>query len=158
MIGTQFEMETGVKILHVPYKGSAPLTTDLLGGQVDMSFDTITPVLPFIKEGKLKALAYGSTQRSTQFPQVPTLAEAGWGNTNLVAWFGMAVKAGTTRATVDRLGEEVVKAIQSPDVSKRFIDQGLEISAIGPAQFAPFIDQEIARWGKVIRDAGIKLE
>jgi tripartite-type tricarboxylate transporter receptor subunit TctC len=147
-----------IKLNHIPYRGSAPALTDLIGGQVDIFFDPVLTSGPFVKEGKLKALAYGSTQRSTQFPQVPTLAEAGWGNTNLVAWFGMAVKAGTPRATVDRLGEEVVKAIQSPDVSKRFIDQGLEISAIGPAQFAPFIDQEIARWGKVIRDAGIKLE
>lgn len=147
-----------LKLNHVPYRGSAPALTDLVGGQVEIFFDPVITSGPFVKDGKLKALAYGSDQRSAQFPQVPTLAEAGWGNANLVAWFGMAVKAGTPRPVVNRLGEEIVRAMRTPDLAKRFTDQGLEVAPMGPAEFQPFVDAEISRWGKVIRDAGIKLE
>lgn len=147
-----------VKLNHVPYRGSAPALTDLIGGQVEVLFDPIITSGPFVKDGKLKALAIGADQRSPQFPQVPTLKEAGWGGANLVAWFAMAVKAGTPQPVVARLGEEVVKAMRSPDLSKRFTDQGLEIAALPPSEFKPFLDAEIAKWGKVIRDAGIKLE
>lgn len=150
--------QAGLKLNHVPYRGSAPALNDLVGGQVDIFFDPVITSGPFVKDGKLKALAYGGDHRSTQFPQVPTLAETGWGGTNLVAWFGMAVKAGTPRPIVERLGDEVVKAMRSPDLAKRFSDQGLDVAPMGPGQFGPFVDAEIARWGKVIRDAGIKLE
>lgn len=142
----------------MPYRGSAPALNDLIGGQVDVFFDPVITSGPFVKEGRLKALAYGGEQRSPQFPQVPTLSEAGWGNTNLVAWFGMAVRAETPRPIVNRLGEEIVKAMRAPDLAKRFADQGLEVAPMGPSQFVPFLDSEIVRWGKVIRDAGIKLE
>ncbi|MFZ9545345.1 MAG: Bug family tripartite tricarboxylate transporter substrate binding protein, partial [Hylemonella sp.] len=108
MIGTQFQMETGTKILHVPYKGSAPLTTDLLGGQVDMSFDTITPVLPFIKEGKLRALAVTTAKRSSALPNVPTLQEAGVPNVAIGTWFGLLAPAATPKAVVTRLNTELV--------------------------------------------------
>ena len=108
MIGTQFQMETGAKILHVPYKGSAPLTTDLLGGQVDMSFDTITPVLPFIKEGKLKALAVTTAKRSSALPNVPTLQEAGITNIAIGTWFGLLAPAATPKPVVARLNAEEI--------------------------------------------------
>ena len=147
-----------LKLNHVPYRGSAPALNDLIGGQVEIFFDPAITSGPFVKDGKLKALAYGAEQRSPQFPQVPTLAEAGWGNANLVAWFGMAVKAGTPKPIVDRLGDEIVKAMRAPDLAKKFADQGLDVAPMGPAQFGPYVDAEIARWGKVIRDAGIKLE
>lgn len=147
-----------VQLTHVPYKGSAPALTDLVGGQVEIFFDPMITSGPFVKDGKLKALAIGADKRSAQFPQVPTLAEAGQGSSNLVAWFAMAVKAGTPDAVVQRLGDEVVKAISTPDLVKRLTDQGLEVSPLGPTQFRPFLQSEIARWGKVIRDANIKLD
>lgn len=147
-----------VKLNHVPYRGSAPALNDLIGGQVDIFFDPMITSGPFVKDGKLKALAIGSDQRSPQLPQVPTLKEAGWNNTNVVAWFAMAVKAGTPRPLVNRLSEEVVKAIRSPDVAKRFTDQGLDVAPMGATEFHTFLDAEIAYWGKVIRDASIKLD
>lgn len=147
-----------VQLNHVPYRGSAPALTDLVGGQVDALFDPVITSGPFVRDGKLKALAIGAEQRSPQFPNVPTLKEAGLGDTNLVAWFGMAVKAGTPQPVVTRLGDEVVKAMRSPELSKRFTDQGLDVAPLAPSEFKSFLDSEIAKWGKIIRDAGIKPE
>lgn len=147
-----------VQLTHVPYKGSAPALNDLIGGQVQIFFDPMITSGPFVKDGKLKALAIGAEKRSAQFPQVPTLGEAGQASSNLIAWFAVAVKAGTPDAVVERLGDEVVKAISSPEIAKRFTDQGLDVAPLGPSQFRPFLQGEIAKWGKVIRDAGIKLD
>ena len=103
MIGTQFQIDTGSRLLHVPYKGSAPLTTDLLGGQVNMSFDTVTPVLPFIKEGKLRPLAVTTAKRSAALPNVPTMQEAGVSHLAIGTWFGLLAPASTPKAVVARL-------------------------------------------------------
>lgn len=146
------------KLNHVPYRGSAPALQDLVGGQVDVLFDPIITSGPFVKEGRLKALAIGSERRSPLFPQVPTLQEVGYGNANLVAWFAMAVKAGAPATTVSRLSEEVIKALNAPEVAKRFTDQGLEVAPMGAAEFRPFLEKEAAHWAHVIKDAGIKLE
>ena len=150
--------QENLKLNHIPYRGSAPALSDLVGGQVEAFFDPVITSGPFVKDGKLKALAYGSEERSPQFPQVPTLKEAGWGGINLVAWFGMAVKVGTPPAMTTRLSAEVVKALRTPELSKRFSDQGLEVAPLEAAQFRLFLDAEVARWGKVIRDAAIKLD
>jgi tripartite-type tricarboxylate transporter receptor subunit TctC len=147
-----------LRLNHVPYRGSAPALNDLVGGQVEAFFDPVITSGPFVKDGKLKALAFGSEQRSPQFPQVPTLKETGWADTNLVAWFGMVVKTGTPPVVVTRLSEEVVKAIRSPEVAKRFVDQGLDVSPMSSTEFKSFLEAEIAHWGKVIRDAAIKLD
>lgn len=149
---------TGVKFNHVPYRGSGPALNDLVGGQVDALFDPVITSGPFLKDGKLKALAIGADQRSALFPQVPTLKELGMGNSNLVAWFAMAVKSGTPRPVVNRLSDEVIKAIKAPDVAKRFTDMGLEIAPLPASEMQGYLDTEITRWGKVIRDAGIRLE
>ena len=143
---------------HVPYRGSAPALTELIGGQVDVFFDPIITSGPFVKDGKLKALAIGAAQRSPQFSQVPTLQEQGYGAINVVAWFGMVVKAGTPTPAVNRLGEEVIKALRAPEVAKRFTDQGLDVAPQGPGEFKTFMEADTVRWGKVIKDAGIKLE
>jgi tripartite-type tricarboxylate transporter receptor subunit TctC len=147
-----------LKLNHIPYRGSAPALNDLVGGQVEAFFDPVITSGPFVKDGKLKALAYGGEERSALFPQVPTLKEAGFGGTNLVAWFAMAVKAGTPPAVISRLSDEVVKAARTPELVKRFTDQGLEVAPLGAVEFRPFLDAEVAKWGKVIRDASIKLE
>jgi tripartite-type tricarboxylate transporter receptor subunit TctC len=143
---------------HVPYRGSAPALMDLVGGQVEVFFDPVITSGPFVKDGKLRALAIGADKRSPQFPNVPTLAEVGLGDINLVAWFGMAVKAGTPPAAVSLLSSEVVKAMQSPELAKKFADQGLEVAPLTEAQFGPFVKEETARWGNVIKNANIKLE
>jgi tripartite-type tricarboxylate transporter receptor subunit TctC len=147
-----------LKLNHVPYRGSAPALNDLVGSQVEVFFDPVITSGPFVKDGKLKALAYGHEQRSPLFPQVPTLRETGWGGANLIAWFGMAVKAGTPPAVTARLSIEVVKAMRSAELSKRFSDQGLEVAPLPADDFRLFLDAEIARWGKVIRDANIRLD
>lgn len=158
LFAEMIQAQAQVKISHIPYKGSAPALQDLVGGQVEAFYDPIITSGPFVRDGKLKALAIGAEQRSPQFPQVPTLRELGWPNTSLVAWFGMAVKAGTPQPVASKLGNEVVKAITSPEVAKRFTDQGLEVAPLGPPEFKSFVNTEVARWGKVIKDAGIKLE
>lgn len=158
MIGTQFEMETGVKVLHVPYKGSAPLTTDLLGGQVDMSFDTITPVLPFIKEGKLKALAVTTAKRSSTLPNVPTLQEAGVPNLAIGTWFGLLAPAATPKPVIARLNTEIVKIIQSPEFKKQMADIGAEPIGNKPEEMAKQIKEETEKFARLVKDGKITLE
>lgn len=147
-----------IQLNHVPYRGSAPALNDLVGKQVDAFFDPLITSSPFVKDGKLKALAIGTERRSEQFPQVPTLRETGWADANVVAWFAMAVRAGTPEALTQRLSEEVVRAIQAPEVAKRFTDQGLEVAPMAAAQFKGFLDSEIRHWGGVIRAADIRLD
>lgn len=158
MIGTQFEMEAGVKILHVPYKGSAPLTTDLLGGQVNMSFDTITPVLPFIKEGKLRALAVTTAKRSSTLPNVPTLQEAGVPNLAIGTWFGLLAPAATPKPVIARLNTELVKIIQSPEFKKQMADIGAEPVGNKPEEMAKQIKEETEKFARLVKDGKITLE
>lgn len=158
MIGTQFEMEAGVKVLHVPYKGSAPLTTDLLGGQVDISFDTITPVLPFIKEGKLRALAVTTANRSSALPNVPTLQEAGVPNLAIGTWFGLLAPAATPKPVIARLNSELVKIIQSPEFKKQMADIGAEPIGNQPEEMATQIKEETEKFARLVKDGKITLE
>lgn len=158
MIGTQFQMETGAKILHVPYKGSAPLTTDLLGGQVDMSFDTITPVLPFIKEGKLKALAVTTAKRSSALPNVPTLQEAGINNIAIGTWFGLLAPAATPKPVVARLNAEVVKIINSPEFKKQMVDIGAEPIGNKPEEMARQIKEETEKFANLVKVGKVTLD
>ncbi|WP_442957729.1 tripartite tricarboxylate transporter substrate binding protein [Polaromonas sp.] len=158
LIGAQFEGMGGVQMLHVPYKGSGPLTTDLLGGQITMSFDTITPVLPHIKAGKLRALAITTGKRSTALPDVPTLDEAGLKGFNLGTWFGVLAPAGTPREIVTRLNTELVKIIQSPDFRKRMEDIGAEPIGNTPEQMAKQIRDDTDRFAKLVKDAKVTIE
>lgn len=158
MIGTQFEMETGVKVLHVPYKGSAPLTTDLLGGQVTMSFDTITPVLPFVKEGKLRALAVTTAKRSSALPNVPTLQEAGVPNVAIGTWFGLLAPAATPKPVIARLNTEIVKIIQSPEFKKQMADIGAEPIGNKPEEMGKQIKEETGKFARLVKDGKITLE
>jgi len=158
MIGTQFQIETGVKVLHVPYKGSAPLTTDLLGGQVVMSFDTITPVLPFIKEGKLKALAVTTAKRSATLPNVPTMQEAGIPNIAIGTWFGLLAPAATPKGVVARLNAEVVKIINSPEFKKQMLDIGAEPIGNKPEEMARQIKDETEKFAQLVKVGKVTLD
>lgn len=158
MIGTQFQQISGTQILHVPYKGSGPLTTDLLGGQVDMSFDTITPVLPFIKDGRLKPLAVTTAKRSSALPDVPTLQEAGVPGIAIGTWFGLLAPAATPKEVVARLNSEIVKIIQSPDFRKQMLDIGAEPVGNKPEEMARQIREESEKFAGVVKTARITLE
>ena len=152
LIGTQFATSIGQPLLHVPYKGSGPLTTDLLGGQVSMSFDTVTPVLPHIKAGKLRALAVTTAKRSSTLPDVPTLQESGFAGFDIGTWFGVLAPARTPADVVTRLNTEMVKVIQSPDFKKRMQDIGAEPIGNTPAQMAEQIASDTTRFAKLVAD------
>ena len=158
LIGTQFSTTTGVELLHVPYKGSAPLTTDLLGGQVDMSFDTLTPLVQHIKAGKLRALAVTTAKRSSTLPDVPTLAEAGMKDFDQGTWFGILAPAATPADVVARLNAEMVKIIQSPEFRKRMEEIGAEPVGDSPAQMAAQIKDDTAKYAKLVKDAKVAID
>jgi tripartite-type tricarboxylate transporter receptor subunit TctC len=158
LIGAQFEQMAGVSLLHVPYKGSGPLATDLLGGQINMSFDTITPVLPHIKSGKLRALAVTTAKRSPALPEVPTLDEAGLKGFDLGTWFGVLAPAGTAPEIIARLNAEMVKIIHSPDFRKRMDDIGAEPIGNSAAQMASQIKADTERFAKLVKDANVSID
>ena len=158
LIGTQFSSQAGVELLHVPYKGSAPLTTDLLGGQVDMSFDTLTPLVQHIKGGKLRALAVTTAKRSTTLPDVPTLAEAGIKDFNQGTWFGILAPAATPKEVVTKLNTEIVKIIQSPEFKKRMEEIGAEPVGDTPAQMAAQIKDDTTKYSKLVKEAKVAID
>ncbi|MCW3153377.1 tripartite tricarboxylate transporter substrate binding protein [Achromobacter spanius] len=157
LIGAQFEQEGHVKLLHVPYKGSGPLTTDLLGGQIDMSFDTITPVLPHIQSGKLRALAVTTNKRSESLPNVPTMEEAGLKPFNMGTWFGVLAPAAVPKDVVTRLNAEMVKIIKSPDFSRRMAEIGAVPIGDTPEQMRARIGTDTANYAKLVKDANVAI-
>lgn len=158
LIGTQFQNLTGIDLVHIPYKGSGPLTTDLLGGQVTMSFDTVTPVLPHIRSGKLRALAVTTAKRSAALPDVPTLQEAGLRGFDIGTWFGVLAPAATPREIVVRLNAEIVKAMNEPEMRRRMAEIGAEPIANSPEAMARQIAEETARFAKLVKDAKVTIE
>ena len=158
LIGTQFENLTGVDLLHVPYKGSGPLTTDLLGGQVSMSFDTITPGLPHVKAGKLRALAVTTAKRSSVLPEVPTLAEAGLKGFDIGTWFGVLAPAATPKEISAKLSAEMIKAIHSSEFKKRMDEIGAEPIGDTPDQMARRIKDETEKFAGLVKRANVQIE
>ena len=153
-----FKSMTKTYMLHIPYKGSAPVVTDLIAGQVDVMFDNMPNVIGHVRAGKMKALAVTTAQRSPQAPEIPTVAEAGVPGYEQTAWFGVLAPAGTPRDIIGRLNGEIIKVLNSPDVKERFGKQGVEVRTSTPEQFSTFLRSEVDRWGKVIREAGIKAD
>jgi tripartite-type tricarboxylate transporter receptor subunit TctC len=158
MIGTQFQLVSGAEILHVPYKGSGPLTTDLIGGQVDMSFDTITPVLPFIKDGKLRPLAVTTAKRSSALPNVPTLQEAGVPGIAIGTWFGLLAPVATPKDVVARLNTDIVKIIQSPEFKKQMLDIGAEPIGNKPEEMARQIREETEKFAGLVKAGKVTID
>ena len=158
LIGTQFSQLTGATLMHVPYRGSAPITTDLLGNQILMSFDTVTPVLPYIKAGKLRALAVTTAKRSSALPDVPTLAEAGMSRFDIGTWFGVLAPVATPRPIVERLSKEMTEIIHSDDFRKRMADIGAEPIGNSSEEMARQIQQETERFAVLVREAEIRPE
>lgn len=145
-----FWQQTGTEGLHIPYKGGAPAINDLLGGQVDFSFQNVNAVLQHIRAGKLHAIAVTGDKRSPVLPDVPTLAEAGVAGAEVYSWQGMAAPKGLPAAVRQKLAEAAIAAINDPAVKKRMLDQGLEIVASTPEAFTAYQAREFARWKTVI--------
>ena len=158
LIGTQFEKVTGIDIVHVPYKGSGPLTVDLMGGQVTMSFDTVTPVLQHIKSGKLRALAVTTAKRSSALPDVPTMQEAGLEGFDIGTWFGVLAPAATPKDILARLNAEIVKVLNTPDMQKRMAEIGAEPIGNSQEAMARQIADETAKFAKLVKDAKVVIE
>ncbi len=158
LIGTQFQGITGTKVVHIPYKGSGPLATDLLGGQILMSFDTITPVLPHIKAGKLRPLAVTTASRSAALPEVPTLAEAGLAGFNIGTWFGVLAPAATPKDVLARLNTEMVKIIKSPEFVKRMDDIGAQPVGNKAEEMARQIKEETEKFAALVKAGNVTVE
>jgi len=153
-----FKSLAGVDIVHIPYKGSAPAVTDLLGGQVQVMFDNVPNVLQHVKAGKLRALAVSGAKRTSLAPDIPTVAEAGVPGYELTVWFGLVAPAGTPREIVQKLNAESLRILAMPDVRERFLAQGVEPLGSTPEQFGDHIRSQMAKWSTVVRDAGVKAE
>lgn len=158
LAGEMFKGAAGVNMVHVPYKGAGPAVNDLLAGQIQVMFAPMVAVLPQVKAGRLKALAVTSAKRSPAVPELPTLSEAGLTGFEIVSWFGFFVPAATPQAVVDKLHTETVKALKSPDTIERFAKEGAEPEGNTPAEFALYVQQEYARYAKVVKDNNIKAD
>jgi tripartite-type tricarboxylate transporter receptor subunit TctC len=157
LAGELFKSMAGIEIVHVPYKGSTPALTDLLGGQVQMMFIELSTVLGQIKAGKLRALAVGSESRNQFLPDVPAMAEVLPGF-QASTWFGLVAPPGTPAEIVDKLSSATSQAIREPDVAKRFVDMSLNVVGDTPTEMTVFLRQERERWGKLIRATGARAE
>jgi tripartite-type tricarboxylate transporter receptor subunit TctC len=147
-----------VRLTHVSYKGNAPALNDVMGGQVDMMFSALPPLLPLAKAGKLRILGVGSLERHRSAPEVPTIAERGLPGYESGTWYGVFTTAGAPAPLIERLGAEVRKAVEDPKSRAAIANQGVDPKASTPAEFAKLFRDEYARWGKVIREAGIKAD
>ncbi len=158
MSGEMFKHLTKVDIVHIPYKGSAPAVSDLLGGQVMMMFDNIPSALPHIKTGKLRALAVTGAKRDPLLPDVPTVAESGVPGYESGVWFGLAVPAATPKEEIARINDAAVKGTKSPEFVKRMTELGYSIIGSTPEQMAEMNKLETARWGPIVKASGAKVD
>jgi tripartite-type tricarboxylate transporter receptor subunit TctC len=156
--GELFKSVAGVDMVHVPYKGAAPALNDLLGGQIPMMFDSVPGVLQHIQTGKLRALGVTSLKRSAALPNVPTIDEAGLKGFEATAWFGLYAPGRMDPKLRDKIAGDVLQVLQGNSIRTQFASNGAEPGAMTQAQFAAFVDAELAKWGKVISDAKVKLE
>lgn len=153
----RFKLAAGIDIVHIPFKGGAPSLAALLGGQVDVMFNTLSTTLPHVQSGALRALAVTSARRSPLVPDVPTLIEAGFPEFEASEWWGILAPAGTPPGVVDKINASVTKVIESPEMQEKLVrKQGLVFQATKPADFAKFLNSESVRWGQVIKAANIE--
>ncbi len=154
----QFQKAANIKLTHVPYKGASQGATDLLGGQIEMYLSSIPTLIGYIKSGKMRALAVTSSERSSDLPTVPTIAESGFKGFEAVTWFGIVGPAGLSPEVVAKLNTAVNRALESPDVKKKLGDQGSDVLGGTPEKFAALIRHDIVRWGRIVKDSGAKVE
>ena len=153
-----FRSQTGIEWVHVPYKGAAPAAQDLIAGHVQVMFDAYSSAVPNLKAGRVKALGIASLKRDPDLPNVPTIAESGVPGYETVIWLAFFLAKGTPQPIVDRLRTELTKVMQSPDIKERFTLLGMQPVTSTPQELATLLKDELAKWGKVVRDAGIKPE
>jgi len=151
-------LHTGVKLIHVPYKGGGPALVDVVAGQVQMYFGSMPASLPLVRAGKLRALGVTSLERSSTAPEIPTLAESGFPGFDAVTWIGMVAPAGLPRGIVQRLHAEVAAILGSAEMRERIESLGADAKTAAPDEFAAYIRSEITKWSKVVRDAGITMQ
>jgi tripartite-type tricarboxylate transporter receptor subunit TctC len=158
LAGEKFMLDTGTKMIHVPYKGSGQAIVDLVAGQVSLNFDTMPPVLEHIKANKLRALAVTTPRRAGGLPEVPTLAEAGLKGFDMTNWYGMMGPAGLPREVVAKVNADVNRALHEPAVRKRLVEVGTEITIMSPEQFEAFVKTEIVKYAQLIKAAKISID
>jgi tripartite-type tricarboxylate transporter receptor subunit TctC len=156
--GELFKLEAGVDMLHVPFKGGGPAMIDVIGGHTKLLFSSLVQTTPHIRSGKLKALAVGGSKRSQILPDVPTVAESGVPSYEAVNWWGVVAPAGTSTAIVERLHKAIQEVQSAPEVQKQFETEGAEIVRMSPAEFGSFMEKEMGKWGRVVKEGGIKAE
>ncbi|SFE59868.1 tripartite tricarboxylate transporter substrate binding protein [Paracidovorax wautersii] len=156
--GELFKSMAKVDMQHVPYKGSAPAVTDLLGNQIAIMFDNMPSAIQHVRSGKLRAIAVTTAKRSPELPDVPTIAEAGVPGYEATSWFGMFAPAGTPAPVVAKLNATIVKVLAQPDIRKKLAEQGAEAAGETPDQFAAFIQKESVKWGKVVKESGASVD
>ena len=152
------EQQAKIELVHVPYKGAAPATTDLLGGQVDAMFPSLVTALPHIRAGRLRALAVSAAKRSPLLPEVPTVSESGYPAFDSLQWYALCAPAGTPKAVVDRLNASLNRTLTSADVRDRLGEQAADVMPTTSAEAAEYIRREVAKWTRLIKDTGLKLE
>ena len=153
-----FRMQADISIVHVPYKGTPPAVTDLLAGQVQIMFANTLSVLPFVRSGRLRALAISSSRRSAAAPELPTIAESGMAGFDVSTWFGMFAPSATPKDIIGRLNGEVRKIVQLPDVRAQLISQGADPIGSTPEEFKAYIQSELVKWEKAVKAIGVRIE
>jgi tripartite-type tricarboxylate transporter receptor subunit TctC len=157
LAGELFNSMAGVKLVHIPYKGAAPATVDLLAGQVSLMFNNMLSAMPHVKSGKLRAVAVTSAKRSAALPDLPTIAEAIPGY-EASGWYGAFAPAATPRDLIAKLNAEINRAMRQPDVATRLAGDGVEAVSMTPEQFGSYLRQEIVKWGKVVKHSGVTVD
>jgi len=158
LVGELFKSSTGVNIVHVPYKGNGPALVDLMAGVLSLTFSDIAGASPYIKSGKMRALAVTTLQRSAMLPDVPTMTEAGVRGFQASSWFAIFAPAHTPRPIVDKLNADIVKVLRTPEINDRLVGMGFEVVGNKPEELAAFLKSEIAKWTKVVRESGAKVD
>ncbi len=153
-----FQKEAGIKLTHVPYKGAAQGATDVISGQVHLYVSSIPTLIGHIKSGKMRPIAVTALKRADDLPQVPTVAESGYPNFEAVTWFGILGPANLPKDVVAKLSTDINKALKDPELQKKLGDQGADVAGSTPEQFSKLIRDDIARWGKIVRESGAKID
>jgi tripartite-type tricarboxylate transporter receptor subunit TctC len=158
LLGEMINLSAGTKIVHVPYKGAGDALIDLLGGQVEIVMAGVSPMIPYAKTGRLRVIVTTGRQRIPNLPEVPTMAESGFPDAEIVIWYGAVAPAATPKNIIGRLNSEIVKVMRLPEVREQYSKQSVVPETNSPEQFAQMIRDDYARWTKIIRAAGIKPE
>ena len=158
LAGEYLKFLANIKMMHVPYKGIGQAVPDLVAGQLQLMFSDMAPFDPFVKAGKLRAIAVTTGKRSTLYPTLPSISEAGLPGFDLAGWYGVLVPTGTPRAVIERLNDEFRRALNAPDMTERYTTLGLVPVGSSPENFGVFIRSEVAKWGEIIKRAGTRLD